>query len=65
MNQLRRTSDDIGNLDRRRDPAQRWLHFAKAAAPIRWSSGLAESASSGAKRPPLKIRQQQKKRAIH
>ena len=38
----------FGNLDRRGNPAQRWLHLAKADASIRWSSGLAESAPSEA-----------------
>jgi hypothetical protein len=52
--QMRRTCDDIGNLGKRRNPDQHWLHFAKGEASIRWSSGLAESASSEAKRPPLK-----------
>jgi hypothetical protein len=51
MTQMRRTSDDIGNLDKRRDPDQRWLHFCKGTVTIRSSSGLAESTSSGTKRP--------------
>ena len=40
---MRRTSDDIRNLDKRGNPAQRWLRRSKGDASMRSSPRLAES----------------------
>ena len=42
---MRRTSDDVRNLDRRDNPAQRWLRSSKGDASVRSSPRLAESAA--------------------
>ena len=44
-NEMRRTSDDVRNLDRRDNPAQRWLRSSKGDASVRSSPRLAESAA--------------------
>ena len=38
-------SDDVRNLDRRDNPAQRWLRGSKGEASVRSSPRLAESAA--------------------
>ena len=38
-------SDDVRNLDRRDNPAQRWLRGSKGETSVRSSSRLAESAA--------------------
>jgi hypothetical protein len=45
---MRRTSDDVGSLGRRGNPAQRWLHICNGGASVHSSPGLAESTASEA-----------------